>query len=226
MLNRYTFLAVMLTASFIVQAEESQKRVEDVDFYKAIPSSKAMTSHQRFFATLPAGQQVFDPPEQNEISTFKWVKKGKYQLGYTDKFMIRGMLISKRHYLGDPKADIAPYDFVLGWKRMSDPSVIKQIQVLQNNRFYYWRVNDFPIPRKEIELTSTNLHLVPDTPAIAAQLENLKRGDVVSLAGYLTDIKDDNQFVWPTSRSRKDSGDGACEIVLVKRVSLIKHASD
>lgn len=204
-------------------AENSLKQLENSDFYKPLPGNHAPSSQQRFFAKLPQGLQVYDAPEQHRINTFKWIKKGHYQLGFTDTFMIRGLVLSKRHYLGDPKADIAPYDLVLGWQRMSDPAVIKAINIRQNNRFYYWHVNAFPIPRDEIELSSTNLHLVPDTPKIAEQLERLQRGDVVSLVGYLTDIKDEDEFIWATSRSRKDSGDGACEIVLVKQLSVIKR---
>ncbi len=207
----------------VAWAENPLKQLENIDFYKPLPANHAPSSQQRFFAALPQGEQVYDAPEQHRINTFRWIKKGHYQLGFTDTFIVRGLVLSKRHYLGDPKADIAPYDLVVGWQRMSDPSVIKQINIRQNNRFYYWHVNEFPIPRDEIELSSTNLHLVPNSPKIAEQLEGLQRGDVVSLVGYLTDIKDEDEFIWATSRSRKDSGDGACEIVLVKQLSVIKH---
>ena len=204
-------------------AENPLKQLENIDFYKPLPANHAPSSQQRFFAELPSGEQVFDAPEQHRIETFRWVKKGHYQLGFTDNIMIRGLVLSKRHYLADPKADIAPYDLVVGWRRMSDPAVLKEINIRQNNRFYFWQVNEFPIPRAEIELSSTNLHLVPDNAKVADALENLQRGDVVSLVGYLTDIKDESEFIWATSRSRKDSGDGACEIVLVKHLSVIKH---
>lgn len=191
---------------------------------QALPPNYTPSPQQRFFANLPSGEQVYSPPEQHRIRDFQWVKKERYQLGFTDTFMIRGMVISKRLYKNVKKADIAPYDLVLGWQRMSDPAVLKEIKIQQKNRFYYWQVQEFPIPREEIELSSTNLHLVPDTPKIAKQLAEVKRGDVVSLVGYLTDIKDDDQFIWVTSRSRKDSGDGACEILLIKQMSVIKKA--
>jgi len=204
---------------------DSVPQLDDmVDFHQAIDSDNN-SSQQQFFTKLDAGEQVYEPPEQHTIEDFKWIEKGHYQLGYTDHFVIRGMILSTRHYIGDEKADIAPYDIVLGWNRMSDPKIVRHINIRQNNRFYYWRVKEFPIPREEIELSSTNLHIVPDTPEIAQQLAALKRGDVVSLTGYLTDIKDENDFIWATSRSRKDSGDGACEIMLIKQMSVIKQAS-
>lgn len=221
MLRRFAML--MCLSAMCADAEDVPSRLEEIDFSKPIPLSHPTNSQQQFFANLPSGPQVFDPPEQHPIKVFKWVQKGDYQLGYTDTFIIRGLVLSTRHYLGDPKADIAPFDLVLGWQRMSDPAVIKAIHIRQNNRFYYWHVNDFPIPRDEIELSSTNLHLVPDNPQIAEALAKLKRGDVVSIVGYLTDVKDENAYIWTTSRSRKDSGDGACEIVLVKQLSVIKQ---
>lgn len=215
----------LMHAAFAAEFE-TRPHHDYINFYKPIPDSEMPTSQQQFFAGLPAGKQVFDAPEQHRIHDYQWHSKGNYQLGFTDTFMIRGLVLSKREYVDDQKSDIAPFDLVLGWGDMSDPKIIKEIDIRQNRRFYFWHVQDFPIPRKEIELSSTNLHLIPDNQNISQQLAKLHRGDVVSLVGYLTDVKDvkdGSNFIWVTSRSRKDSGDGACEIVLIKQMSVIKH---
>jgi hypothetical protein len=40
------------------------------------------------------------------------------------------------------------------------------------------------------------------------------------MSGYLVDVKAPDDFVWATSRSREDSGDGACEILLVTDIKI------
>lgn len=192
---------------------------------RAILPGSPPTEHQQRFALLPAGVRVFEVPEQYPITDFRWVRRGDFELGYTDRIFIRGLILSTRHYdasADDDLADIAPVDIVIGWQRMSDPAVVSKIHILQRDRFYYWRVEDFPIPRDEIELTSTNLHVIANSPKEAARLLALKPGDLVSLEGYLTDVKKPDGFIWNTSRVRDDHGDGACEILMVNGISLIQ----
>ena len=54
-----------------------------------------------------------------------------------------------------------PEDLALGWGRMSDSDVLAKIDITQSGRFYYWHVDDFPIPRREIETSSANMHMIP-----------------------------------------------------------------
>lgn len=195
---------------------------DDVDLFKPVDSPKRNASCQ-YFSTLPSGMRVYDSPHQSPLDEYTWIKKDNYQLGISDNFKITGLLISKRRYLGDERADIAPIDFVLGWQKMSDPNVLKDVAIRQSNRFYYWRVEEFPLPRHELELYSTNLHLIPDNPEILKELEATERGQILTLEGYLVDVKSEDGFIWSTSRVRDDSGDGACEIMLVKHVTASKN---
>lgn len=189
-----------------------EKPIGPVDFNK---------QQNNFFKLLPKRIYVEDEPEQHYVSDFLWINKDKYQLGLTDKIFIRGMVLSTRQYTDDNRSDISPLDVVVGWKKMSDPSVISKIYIKQSERFYLWKVDEFPIPRDEIERFSTNLHIVPDNELLKKKLSGLKAGDIVSLEGYLVDVKDDENQVWITSRVRDDSGDGACEILLLKNFSII-----
>lgn len=195
----------------------------------AIPKHSPPTANQQHFARLPGGIRVFDAPEQYALSAFSWQRRGAFLLGPTDRIYLRGMVLSVKRYHaaeGDDMADIAPFDVVIGWQRMSDPTVLRQVHILQQERFYYWRVEDFPIPRHEIESSSTNVHVIPDTAIQSRQIEQLKVGDIVSLQGLLTDVKSPEGFVWSTSRVRDDAGDGACEILLLQQLSVIRQVGD
>lgn len=199
--------------------QQSDPEKDLVDFSLPVDWQQ-QRSHPPFFATLPAGIRVDTNPSQTPLAEYTWHKRNHYEIGYSDAFNMSGLVISMRHYIADARADIAPYDMVVGWKSMSDPAILKEIDVRQNNRFYYWHVQEFPIPREELELNSTNLHLIPDTPEIAQILSTMTKGQVIELSGYLVDVKSEDGFIWSTSRVRNDTGDGACEIVLVKQIQI------
>lgn len=211
---------IIVTGLLIACFTASSHAEEVIDFYKPVDQPER-SINGCFFSQFAAGERIFEAPKQSVINDYVWKNKGNYQIAFTDEFQLKALVISKRHYLGDERADIAPFDFVVGWQKMSDPAILKQIAVRQNNRFYYWSVNDFPLPRKQIELMSTNLHLIPDNPAIFEKLSQIQRGQRIELSGFLVDVKSEDGFVWATSRVRHDSGDGACEIFLVKQVGLL-----
>lgn len=194
------------------------------DTLPAISPSSPPTVQQQAFGQLPAGIRVFEAPEQYPLAEFNWVKHGAFELGYTDHIFMRGLVLSVHAYTPadeDEMADLSPMDMVIGWQRMSDPAVVSQIHIRQQQRFYYWRVKDFPIPRQEIAQSSTNIHLIAEHAEILQTLASVKAGDMVSLEGYLTDVKKPDGLIWNTSRVRHDEGDGACEILLVRRVSIL-----
>lgn len=212
-----TYILLMLCG---LAADTTTIKTDNIDFSRNIDGSANNVSNQ-FFANLKAGMRVSNEPIQEKVPEYRWINKKNYQLGISDTFKIKGLVISRRHYIADERADIAPMDIVLGWKKMSDPAILRHINIRQNNRFYYWHVSEFPLPRAELELSSTNIHLIPNNESIEKTLKNLKKGDTVELDGYLVDVKAEDGFIWSTSRTRDDSGDGACEILLVNHVRHI-----
>lgn len=168
----------------------------------------------------PDNYIVTQPPRQEALAKTEVIFRSGYQLMLRDFFEIQGRVLSKRIYLGDERTDIAPIDVALGWGKMSDLTFIQKIDFLQNNRFLYWHVNEFPLPRKELEASVSNMHLIPADEEVTQQLKTIKKGQVVSLSGYLVDVKAPDNFIWVSSRSRDDSGDGACEIIFVKAVKI------
>lgn len=173
---------------------------------------------------LSAGIKVDSEPVQLPLQKIKKIRLNSYQLELVDVFQIRGLVLSKRTYLSDERADIAPLDLVLGWRSMSDPNVLSQIGIRQNQRFYFWHVEEFPIPRREIERNSTNLHIIPANPEIAEKMRLIRIGQTVKLQGHLVDVQAKDGFRWISSRSREDTGDGACEILLLEALDI--RASD
>lgn len=79
------------------------------------------------------------------------------------------------------------------------------------------------------QLVSNN-HLLPSNSEIYQKLKSVNIGDQVEIKGYLVNYQAYNSagvelFYRNTSTTRLDTGDGACEIIYVTGVTIIKRAN-
>ena len=95
-------------------------------------------------------------------------------------------------------------------------AVLRKINISQSNRFYFWRVDEFPIPRKEIESQSANMHMIPADSQVEKTLKSVRPSQVVKITGYLIEAKAADGWRWKSSLTREDTGAGACELLFVK----------
>lgn len=132
-------------------------------------------------------------------------------------FAVEATVLGTERYRTGPEAEVSPLDLALGWGPMADPSVYGALDISQSGRWYYyrWGPGDPPIPAEAIGDHSSNMHMIPSTPAIAETLLDVERGQKVRLLGWLVDVEYPNGGRWTTSLSRHDRGGGACEIVYV-----------
>lgn len=131
-------------------------------------------------------------------------------------------VLSREDYSLGREAELSPVDFALGWGSMANPLVYKQLSISQRNRWYYWRYENSPsIPVNEISTQSANTHLIPATEQIAKQLKQIDRDDLIYLKGQLVEVAADDGWTWRSSLSREDTGNGACELMLVEEVRVI-----
>ncbi len=94
-----------------------------------------------------------------------------------------------------------------------DPSIYRQLHVSQGGRWYSWETNYFPISRREVETHSSNIHIVPANTGIAKALDKVKPDDLI-------EVNASDGWQWKSSPSREDTGPGACELLLLKKVSI------
>lgn len=136
------------------------------------------------------------------------------------KFSLTARVLSRENYHLDAGSDLSPTDLAFGWGRMSDSAVLRHIGISQGGRFYYWSTRAFPIPRREIETHSANMHIMPANKLVAYELKRVKVGDVVTLDGLLVEADKAGGWRWHSSMTRNDTGDGACEVVYVEDLSI------
>jgi hypothetical protein len=71
---------------------------------------------------------------------------------------------------------------------MSDESVLDFINISQSGRWYRWSTKNFPIPRREIETHSANMHMIPENKLVESMLGRVRIGDIVELSGSLVRV--------------------------------------
>jgi hypothetical protein len=131
-------------------------------------------------------------------------------------------VLSREDYSIDAGSDLSPTDLALGWGRMSDTAVIDQLDISQSVRFftYRWRENP-PIPLKEIERSSANMHVIPADKQVARDLDKVRQGSLIRLQGKLVEARRSDGFHWRSSLTREDTGAGACELILVESIERL-----
>ncbi|MDR0770415.1 MAG: hypothetical protein LBE75_04350 [Burkholderiales bacterium] len=135
-------------------------------------------------------------------------------------FKIRARVLSRRDYDGKEDGGLLPVDLALGWGPMSDSAVLDKIRISQRNRFYHWSVNEYPIPHRDIETHSANMHLAPADESIASSMRKVRPGHIINIDGYLVGIERSNGWNIQSSLTRDDTGPGACEVIWVKGFSI------
>jgi hypothetical protein len=160
-----------------------------------------------------------DAPVQVDLGQGTTLARGDAVLTTRAHFSMTARVLAREDYTFDDLASIVPVDLAMGWGRMSDSSVLSRIEISQSGRFYYWHVDQFPIPQGEIVASSANMHMIPADDGVKRALERVRPGQVVRVEGFLVDINRRDGRWWHTSLTRTDSGAGACEIIYVESIS-------
>ena len=160
------------------------------------------------------------PQQQNIAGNAPQFRKANYTLKALASFSMTGRALGVERYRFDREADLAPVDVAFGWGPMSDSTVLAKVTISQGGRFYNWHVDEFPVSRREIEVNSANMHLIPASADVERSLKRLRVGNIVRLNGYLVEATAPDGWHWRSSLTREDTGAGACELIWVERFEL------
>jgi hypothetical protein len=167
------------------------------------------------------GVLVKDEPIQKPTTAPGWEKEG-YHFTPLAEFDAKVLILHLKKYRTGRESDLSPIDLAVGWGPMSDQSVIDRLEISQSGRWYEYKARLLPLPQKLIAVSSSNMHMIPANDEVDDALGDLHRGDVISFSGYLVEVRADDGWHWRSSTTRTDEGNGACEVVWVKRLSKIE----
>lgn len=165
------------------------------------------------------GMLVAVEPVQSGPRDAKPFAHGDYTLRPLADYAIEARVLSRADYSLDGGSALAPTDFALGWRGMSDSAVLARLDIEQSARFYSYRwQREPPLPPQEIVRSSANVHLIPADAAVARALDRVRPGAIVTLRGQLVEATRADGWRWVSSLTREDSGAGACELMFVHEV--------
>lgn len=159
------------------------------------------------------------PPVQRGLRNGPQFLLNGLQAHAVAEYAVSGRVLSSKRYRLGREAALAPFDLALGWGRMSEPAVLDRLDIRQSGRWYFWRYQgEPPLPPREIEISSANVHMIPANAAVARALKGASAGQIIALRGYLLQMQAADGWQWRSSLSREDTGNGACELLYVQAV--------
>lgn len=165
---------------------------------------------------LGPGVMAPDSPQQTKGDLPAPFLFKDYRITPLARFKIKAKVLSKKNYRLGREAELSPVDLALGWGRMSDEKILESIKITQSRRWYFWYTRNFPIPRREIETHSSNMHIIPKNDLIAKELRRVRQGEIVEFSGYLVRVDGEGGWRWVSSLTRTDTGSNSCEVVWVE----------
>lgn len=162
-------------------------------------------------------------PIQTKLKKAETWQVDDYNFNAVLHFETTAKVLSVREYGSDDLSVFCPMDLALGWGKMADQQIVDQLDIKQQHRWYVWQTKKFPIPKKEIEISSSNVHIIPANENIEDILSDIIRGNIISISGKLVNVNEiGKEWTWKSSTKRDDTGGGACEILWVEEVYIIK----
>ncbi len=162
-----------------------------------------------------------DDPVQTDLVAASPFAFNGYQVTPLADFHGAARVLSAASYRSGREAELAPVDLALGWGPMSVGDVLGKMSISQHDRRYYysWQ-GELPIAQGDVVTHSANMHMIPQDAAVQRELERVRADDVVEFDGQLVAIQAADGWQWRSSTTRSDTGDGACEVVLLKSLRV------
>ena len=139
----------------------------------------------------------------------------------SQNFKIKAFVLSTCSYSLGRECDLSPVDLALGWGPMSNQAIIDVMDISQGNRWYHWRPKVMLIPANDVSTHSANMHIIPADDKVEDVLDELYKGCIIEMKGYLVMVKGKDGFYWKSSLTRKDTGGGACEVVWADSIQIL-----
>lgn len=168
----------------------------------------------------PPGILAPDSPAQERVPEGPNWRIAGHELRGLARFAVAARVLSAERYRFDRAAELSPLDLALGWGPMSASEVIGTLDIRQASRRYLWSSDAPRIGPESIALHSANMHMIPATAEVRRELLRARPGSLIRVIGWLVEVRGDDGWTWRSSLTRRDRGDGACEVVLVQRVEL------
>ena len=162
-------------------------------------------------------------PEQNNLFPLERIvhsgKEGDVEISLKAEYDIRGVVKGKKKY-SDYPSQVSEYDLILAWGDLNKEEYDQHVDYSQSGRWYYYTYDQEFVEKGLIARNSANVHLIAENDEVKKDIRKIRKNDYIRIKGYLVDVHFDNG-AWETSMTRGDTGNGACEIILVEEIHIV-----
>jgi hypothetical protein len=136
-------------------------------------------------------------------------------------YRIAGRVVGTTRYRFGWQGALVPWDVGLVWGRAATDDVLDHIHFQQSGRFLHYLYSaKLPVDEGYLINHAANNHWIPASDNIRRAIAKLDDGDLLEADGFLVRAKRAGGGDWSSSLTRSDSGDGACELMYVKRLKV------
>jgi hypothetical protein len=162
-------------------------------------------------------------PEQNNLFPLERIvhsgKEGDVEISLKAEYDIRGVVKGKKKY-SDYPSQVSEYDLILAWGDLNKEEYDQHVDYSQSGRWYYYTYDQEFVEKGLIARNSANVHLIAENDEVRKDIRKIRKNDYIRIKGYLVDVHFDNG-AWESSMTRGDTGNGACEIILVEEIHIV-----
>lgn len=168
------------------------------------------------------GEVAPGPPMQEATYNADKLNYKGFEITPRATINLEARILAMKTYYFDKYSELTTNDIVFGWGPMSDERNLNSLMVRQSDRSFYWEMTKPPIKRHEMWKHASNMHVIASSPVIEEKMNDLRKGHVVRIEGYLVDAKSINEgWTLTSSLKRDDIGNNSSELVWIKSLTIL-----
>jgi len=152
------------------------------------------------------------------------IEGGSFTIRPVASYRVSALVVGKKHYLFGWESDLSPFDLALAWGKLADPEYDKEMTYSLADRWYYYCYRPrLGLNASYVSSHSSNNHIIPSSENVLNAIGSIGKKEKITVDGFLVNVTGSykgNRIFWNTSLSRKDTGNGSCEVFYVKRVKV------
>ncbi len=172
--------------------------------------------------------QMLDEPVQNPSTREPFVfgyRNQRYDVEPVAEYLLSGLVVSKNDigsiadiYHDDDSVDLQ--DLCIIWGKNLESEDFHKVDFWSNAWTCNWSYSgNIDFSNREV----ANNHLLAADKKVQAKIRNINIGDQVILQGMLVDYSPEGtEWKRISSRTREDTGNGACEVMFVETLEIVK----
>ena len=179
---------------------------------------------------LPAytqfAENALQDPVQTATEQLPFTVRLKNQIHHVKplyNYSISGMVVScgfSKNMAKHRSDNLNIMDVGIIWGTNLNPAVYKKIEFYNNGVWLHAKTKNKDVWKHLDQGRLSNNHLLSNDPQLSKRIKAIKRGDVVSIEGYLVSYSGRGSSV-----ERTDSGGGACETVWVDEFEILQDGT-